>query len=158
MANTYIIEIGLNDSLQDVIRKCNQNFRQVLSSQQKQSRTEIRQEGIKTEAKSEAMINSAIKEINETVEAGLQLIESKLTQMRADLVPPIGTWIYCDYDPNVIYQDTTWEKAEEGNILITSGKVYTSGEQYQLSFNTSDDEDNQDILHLLSLPLWHRTE
>lgn len=35
MANSYIIDIGMNDSLQDVVRKSNHNFRTIYGSQSK---------------------------------------------------------------------------------------------------------------------------
>lgn len=42
MAQQYLVDIGMNDSLVDVVRKCNHNFRTMSASQRRQSRVELR--------------------------------------------------------------------------------------------------------------------
>ena len=42
MAQQYLIDIGMNDTLEDVIRKCNHNFRVSNASQTRQSSSKIR--------------------------------------------------------------------------------------------------------------------
>ena len=42
MAQQYLVDIGMHDSLDDIIRKCNHNFRTMSSSQRRQSRAELR--------------------------------------------------------------------------------------------------------------------
>lgn len=51
MANQYLIEIGMNDSLQDVIRKANHNFKSVSGSQAKTAQGQLRNtvDGIQVE-------------------------------------------------------------------------------------------------------------
>lgn len=120
MANTYLIDIGLNDSTQDIARKCNANFRRLSSDQSKQSRAGMRQEAVRTdeaiagaEARVDAALSGAVGEINAAVSEGLQAIEEKMSELMQDLIPDVGTWLYADYDPNAKYPTTTWERVSD---------------------------------------------
>ena len=44
MADVYLIDINQNDSLNDVIRKCNHNFKVAYSGQQRQTRNYVQRE------------------------------------------------------------------------------------------------------------------
>lgn len=42
MAQQYLVDIGMHDSLDDIIRKCNHNFRTMSSSQRRQTKNDVR--------------------------------------------------------------------------------------------------------------------
>lgn len=48
MARQHIVDIGMNDQLPEVIRKCNYNFRVSASNQNRQTRSDIRNYNIDT--------------------------------------------------------------------------------------------------------------
>lgn len=53
--------------------------------------------------------------------------------------PAIGTYMYCEYDPNDRYPGTTWEQVEQGKFLIASGEEYENGKSYgSLTHNHSE--------------------
>lgn len=130
MAETLIIEIGINDSLQDVIRKCNNNFRRVSVNQSQNTNSKIRIESSRTDAAIEGAIgeiNTAIdeakKDLDKKAEQLSKDIEDKLTaaeeQLKKDLeakakeieiktIPPINTCIIASYNPNTQWPGTTW--------------------------------------------------
>lgn len=127
MANSYLIDLGINDSLQDVVRKCNANFRQV----SKQGKSSVRQEA----TRSDQMLEGAVGSIEAAVDKGLQEIDAKMEhfeteveemlkeardkvdamieEIKADTTPPVGTWIHCDYDPNDEWPDTEWDNESD---------------------------------------------
>lgn len=113
MANSYLIDLGISDSLQDVVRKCNQNFRHLASDQSRQNKTGIRQESVRVDN----VIKSATSEINAAVKDGLDQIRNEVTQLikeaQLETIPPIGTYIICDYDPNEKWDNTVWEQIEQ---------------------------------------------
>lgn len=67
MSNSYLIDIGLNDSTQDIVRKCNSNFRRLASDQRTLGRSDVRREGERTDA----AINGAVTEINVALEQAI---------------------------------------------------------------------------------------
>lgn len=161
MANSYLIEIGINDSTQDIVRKCNSNFRRLAMDQLKQSRASVRQESSRTDAELEkvvenvnAALSGAIEEINQAIQDGLDTIEEKFNKKIEDMYPPIGTYIHCTYDPNIKYPGTIWIQDNQATILMSSGSSYTPGTVNNLTSLS----DSQEDVKVLSVPLWHRTK
>lgn len=70
MPNSYLIDIGLNDSTQDIVRKCNSNFRRLASDQRTLGRSDVRREGERTDA----AINGAVAEINIALEQAINTL------------------------------------------------------------------------------------
>lgn len=121
MANTYLIELGINDSTQDIVRKCNQNFRTISANQVQNTKQGIRRESSRVDA----VLDGAIGSINDAVNAGthkldtetkrlLQDVRRELEAAKADIIDsvtmPIGIWIHCDFDPNEKYPGTEWQQ------------------------------------------------
>lgn len=116
MANSILIEIGLNDTIQDIIRKCNSNFKRLSLNQSKQNQADIRQESSRTnsainnaEVRLNAALDGAIGEINATLDSAIITIQNNLT-------PLIGTYIMSDANPSNQYPGTTWEKVTPAPI------------------------------------------
>ena len=65
MAQQYLVDIGMHDSLDDIIRKCNHNFRTMSSSQKRQSRNELR---------------TGINDLDEAINAELTTMGDRLTE------------------------------------------------------------------------------
>lgn len=110
MANSILAEIGLNDTIQDIVRKCNSNFKRLALNQSKQSRSDIRQESSRTDSAindAEARLNAALAGAIGEINAAL---ESAITSIQNNLVPPTGTYIISDYDPGNQYPNTEWKK------------------------------------------------
>lgn len=150
MANSYLIDLGINDSLQDVVRKCNANFRQV----SKQGKSDVRQEA----TRSDQMLEGAVGSIEAAVDKGMQEIDAKIEDLEAEtdkliddarkqieemlgdltkeIVPSIGTWMFCDYDPNEKWPGTEWEQISEGTFLMAAGAKYESGNKYGSNTHT----------------------
>lgn len=55
MADVYLIDINQNDSLNDVIRKCNHNFKVAYSGQQRQTRNYVQREQVDVTARLEGL-------------------------------------------------------------------------------------------------------
>lgn len=126
--NTYIIDLNINDTLQDVIRKSNANFRKIVSDSSNDTSSSIRRESTSTDSKIERAIDNAIGEINVAIENGLNKIDAKFEALLEeankkiddiDTTPPVGTYIMCDYAPSTQWSGTTWNKVTtEENISL----------------------------------------
>lgn len=81
MANSYLIDIGLNDSIQDVIRKCNKNFRKLSSDQSKNSRDSVRREADRADQN----LDNAMEEINVVLENAIEQINILVDQKMEEL-------------------------------------------------------------------------
>lgn len=141
-----ILEIGPNDDLFEVIRKCNYNFRSYNGTQygddgsitQLQDDVEdVREDLAKQVQNIINMINELGDNLANNFSEELRKIKSEITQMKndikqmkKDLIPPIGTYMWCTYDPNTKYPGTTWVKQTEGYVLISAGSTYTSQSKY----------------------------
>lgn len=91
MANSFLIELGINDSLADVVRKCNNNFKRISSDQSRIAKQSVRQEASRTDEalKSEAdridkALAGAIGEINQAIANGLKTIDDKVSEIEFD--------------------------------------------------------------------------
>lgn len=143
MANTIIVELGINDTLQDVIRKVNSNFKRMSTSQSRQTQSEIRQEASRTDN----AIAGVLGEVRAEIANGLQQIDNKVEQtindkldrvetkleklteeyeerlqdkfdelekeLKKSTAPAVGTYIMCDYDPNKQWPGTVWTKLSD---------------------------------------------
>lgn len=81
MANFYLIEIGMNDELRDVIRKVNQNFRQVTSSLMRDSKNQVYREISSTES----AINGAIGTIRSEIENAKQELDIYVANAKKEI-------------------------------------------------------------------------
>lgn len=43
---------------------------------------------------------------------------------------PVGTCLFCLYDPNAVWPGTTWERHDEGVYLVAAGGTYRTGGRY----------------------------
>ena len=43
---------------------------------------------------------------------------------------PVGTCIFCTYDPNTVWPGTTWRKHSEGHYLVSAGDTYKVNNTY----------------------------
>lgn len=71
MANTYLIDLGINDSLPDVVRKCNQNFRNISANQDRNLKQESNRTGTQIDNLSNEIrieLKNAIDQINATTD------------------------------------------------------------------------------------------
>lgn len=147
MANIYLIELGMNDTLPEIVRKVNDNFRRLSANQSWQSKSEVRQEASRTDN----AIAGILGEVNVAIANGLREIDTKVeqaisqsmdkieTQLAKDIekykkeleekfnelasqagVPEVGTYIMCDYDPNNQWPGTVWTRLS--NIEIPTWK------------------------------------
>jgi len=108
MANGYLIEINPNDTLEDVIRKCNHNFKITNSSQTRQMKSSVRQEHNATSEQINGLGEALADEVAERQEADEELeelIES------VDALPPGGTAGQALLKNSSIDGDASW-----GNI------------------------------------------
>ena len=159
MASQYIIELGMNDDITNIIRKANANFRNLyLLSRQNKNATNKASNS--SSASIEQAVSNGIREINDAVADGINSINSEITKAidngvaEADrrlnesqqnysnllqekfndlssqleskakeiTVPPIGTIIICEYNPNVQWPNSTWEQIEIDSIEFETWK------------------------------------
>lgn len=147
MANTYLVDLGYNDTLQDVIRKVNSNFRRLSSNNAQQMQSGIRQEAERTDnviagvigevnaavanglaeidSKVDESVDTAVKKaenkITSIIDDNLGKLDDKFEELEAKLeekitelsIPPIGTCIICNYDPNVQWPGSTWIEVDD---------------------------------------------
>lgn len=81
MGNASIIEIGMNDSLEDVIRKCNANFKRVSFDQSKNTKSRIQMESDETDE----AIQNARKDAQEHANALHDDSVSKIDDLRQSM-------------------------------------------------------------------------
>lgn len=43
---------------------------------------------------------------------------------------PVGTCIFCTYDPNAVWPGTTWHRHGEGHYLVSAGDTYKVNNTY----------------------------
>lgn len=113
-----ILEIGPNDDLIEVIRKCNYNFRHYIQTQESDDGSIVRvqddvDEVKKTIAEQVDKILTLIKETAKAQDSKISNLEKKITNIQNELVPDVGSWIFADYDPNSKYPGTTWEHVND---------------------------------------------
>ena len=131
MANSYLIEIGMNDTTADIVRKCNANFRQLSRT----NNANLKHESTRTDK----VIDGAVGSVRDAVDHGIddlrqetqRLIEELKEQIKnINAAPPIHTYIWANYDPNKQWPGTTWEQIAEGTFLMSSGETYLPGNEY----------------------------
>lgn len=67
--------------------------------------------------------------------------------------PPIGSYMYCDSNPESAYPGTKWERMREGTILMSSGSTYPTGSTY---FSIQSRGYDGVVPSVYAAPLWHR--
>lgn len=81
MPNIYINDIGMNDDLQDVIRKANDNFKRITSSVMKINKGGIRRESELTDSKIDELGTDLRSEIASEIEQMNLLIDQKIEDL-----------------------------------------------------------------------------
>lgn len=134
MANSYLIDLGINDSTADIVRKCNQNFRRLAMDQRKQAQQDVRHEATRADsvvAGAVGEINTALANAKKELEEALKKAKEELTtKIIEETTPDVGTWIFCEYDPNTKWPGTKWEKVAEGTYLVSAGSTYKANNKY----------------------------
>lgn len=49
---------------------------------------------------------------------------------------PVGTCLFCLYDPNTVWPGTTWHKHGEGHYLVSAGDTYKANNTYGSNTHT----------------------
>lgn len=49
---------------------------------------------------------------------------------------PVGTCLFCLYDPNEVWPGTTWHKHGEGHYLVSAGDTYKANSTYGSNTHT----------------------
>lgn len=124
-----IVELNMNDPIQAVVTKCNYNFRHLSNDQKQQNKTDIYQVN-KNVNQLAQVIDDLRKEIESEFKDTIKDLKEEMEEIVKKSAPPIGTWMYTEYDPNEQYPDTEWERVAEGTFLISSGETYETGEEY----------------------------
>lgn len=115
MESINLVDIGPNDDLSEVIRKCNYNFKQA-------NKTQI------SGTISSTVASDSIGSLRRYIDQKIEDINSKISNI--DVAPPKGTYIYADYDPNEKWPGTTWNKVDEGHFIMSSGSTKIKGKKY----------------------------
>lgn len=129
MANRYLIDIGMNDHLQDVIRKCNQNFRLVSNDYTRDS--------IRSYADIDQTIQNIVADFEEALANEIQAridADSDLAPLNEDgIIDPIYLPSYVD-DVIEVYPRSTapelsigWLSTDpDGSVVVVPerGKIY----------------------------------
>lgn len=139
MTRQILIEIGVDDSLPDVVRKCNDNFKRVSAQQSKSSRTSIRREGQRVDDEISGIIGKVMEiaddirsEVAEAIDDTRRWVEERIAQAMSPklLAPPVGTYLHCEKDPALTWPGTEWERIAEGLYLVSAGDTYKPGIRY----------------------------
>lgn len=130
MSNKYLIDIGMNDSLQDVIRKSNRNFRMISSDQTRQGRSELRTEignvddALAAEAEARSQADFRIDEAIDDIRDQISHIDPSVDSLTDEEIDEI---INCHCDPQWdddamgYYLDQVAQMLEEANVLPAGG-------------------------------------
>lgn len=155
MANSYIIDLGSNDSLQEVVRKANANFK-TLYTRSKQNQSSIKSSSSMVDSSVSngvGEVNSAVTNgvnrintaVSEAVDNGVASINRRLSEAEQNYasnlhtiydnlvtelaqkakeitVPPVGTIIICEYNPNEEWPSSIWEQIYIENIELNTWK------------------------------------
>lgn len=81
MANTYLIDLGMNDSVADIVRKCNQNFRRITSDQSNNMKGSVRRE----QERSDAALSGAVDTINDTIDNAVSELDKAIKDKTEEL-------------------------------------------------------------------------
>lgn len=81
MANTYLIDLGINDTLPDVVRKCNQNFRTITSNQNRN----LKQESTRTGQQIDNITNEVRIELKNAIDT-INAVTAQKVQELNDLI------------------------------------------------------------------------
>lgn len=155
MANTYLIDIGLNDSTQDIARKCNANFRRLSSDQSKQNKAGLRQVSVYTDSELSSIndhlinLDNTINDFNDVIDD----INNNISEIMESMIPDVGTWMFAEFDPNDKYPDTTWEQVADGTFLMASGDIHETGNEYGSNEVTLTIEQLPSHSHKIDIPL-----
>lgn len=80
-----------------------------------------------------------IRETMQTLQTTIQTISEELEEVKlkaGESAPPIGTWIYADYDPSEQWPGTSWIRVDQGRFLIAAGSTYVAGRSYGANTHT----------------------
>lgn len=143
---TSFVQLGNNDSLDVVIRKCNANFRALSVDQEKNTGTSIRRESQNTNAKIDKIneeIASALFELSEATNDSIETIQQSLDQAKQELnqaikksYPPINSYLLCETNPGLAYTGTTWTKLGDTKLAY----------------------ENAGAIAQITVPVWKRTK
>lgn len=81
MANSYLIDLGLNDSTTDIVRKCNANFRQISRDLSSDTKGSVRRE----QERADDALDGAVTVINNTIEQVITEINNYVENVKSDL-------------------------------------------------------------------------
>lgn len=101
-----------------MVKKLNENFKSLYSSLSTNSTSlnisSTTYVDTKIKSATERLnkeITDAVERLNTIIAEAEDSLDRKLESL--DLSPPVGTYISCDYDPNLQWQGTKWIKIEE---------------------------------------------
>lgn len=129
-----ILDIGPNDDLTEVIRKCNYNFRQYLNAQGSDEVSLLSaQDDIDDVRESLAeQIDNVINMINNisgVQDDQLDAIKKDMQDIKKKSAPPIGTYMYSLNDPSEQWDWTEWEEIEKDLYISSVEKESSSVEK-----------------------------
>ncbi len=81
MANSYLIDLGINDTTADIVRKCNQNFRRISLDQQAHMKGNVRRE----QERSEGALDSAVGMLNDSINDAVTELDQYVTDTKDEL-------------------------------------------------------------------------
>ena len=113
-----IINLSHNDDLINVIRKCNENFKQLTWQLTQSSKTQRRTD-------SETLtreINSLYQTIGELRDSIPTTVSDAIDEALPQTYPPVGSYILNQFDPSNDYPNTIWQQVDtvttDGNVTI----------------------------------------
>lgn len=144
---TSFVQLGSNDSLDSVIRKCNENFRALSADQEKSTASAIRQEGAATQLKIDESVNSAIQQINQLLASAKDEISKEIIKATADVCPSVGQQILWRSGtlPAQKWPGTEW--IDEGNWMLVKDPVL-GGEKNPEGYQSDN----------MRVHVWHRVK
>lgn len=132
MKSTNIAELSPNDGWQFAVRKINANFNSIFRAIENNSSIKLEASSSSVNSRLENLeaniskditdlrddITTAISEFNEDIEEFRSAIDEfreefdsmseQIEELKLASIPPVGTSITCDYDPNDMWPETTW--------------------------------------------------
>ena len=125
MSKLSIIEFDTSDGLpENCERKLNWNFKNLIESFGSIiGGTPVTKEDV------DRMINDAI----DPIKSHEQTIDREIDDLQQTIAPPVGTYLYCENNPQSYWPNTIWKKITDGGVfLMTDGEDAQTGETYSL--------------------------
>ena len=165
MAQQYLIDINMNDPLEAVIRKCNNNFRLISASQNKLAKNDLRVETDEIDADLSGLNQAISNESSARAQADNQLsgridsLSQQITTMVNNAVLskfPVGSvYISVDSANPSTFIGGTWQRLSNAFLVAasSSGTQFPAGSTGEIKSQSGTDS----AVPWLSVYIWKRT-